>query len=53
MGERDFRMRNREARRQADREAKALVDGYEVKGWHYEPAWLAGQPEPPQADAYS
>jgi len=48
MGKRDFRMCYREARRQADREAKALADGYEVKSWHDEPAWLTGQPEPPK-----
>src|SRR5947209_15923721 len=48
MGERDWGMRYKDARQQADYAARDLKEGREVKGWHYEPTWLPGQPEPPK-----
>jgi hypothetical protein len=49
MGERDWRMRYKDARKQADQAANDLLRGYEIKGWHYEPAWMPGMDkEPPK-----
>lgn len=48
MGERDWFQRYRDARQHADSVAQDLKAGYEVKGWHYEPTWNVGMPEPPK-----
>ena len=46
MGERNFPLRYKDARKQADEQAKALERGADVKGWYYSPAWMPGQPQP-------
>ncbi len=48
MGERNFPSRYKDARTHADEQARALAQGVDIRGWHYEPAWMPGQPEPPK-----
>jgi hypothetical protein len=47
MGERDWKARYKESKREADDAAKGLEHGEEIKGWRYETTWIDG-PEPPK-----
>jgi hypothetical protein len=49
MGERSFPSRYQGSRKEADNAARALAAGEEIKGWHYEPAFMPGMDkEPPK-----
>lgn len=43
MGERDFKARYRDNKREADSAARSLENGEIIEGWRYEPAWPVGQ----------
>jgi hypothetical protein len=51
MGERDFKARYRESKREADSAAKDLENGGIIEGWRYETTWIDG-PEPPKVNLY-
>jgi hypothetical protein len=51
MGERDFKARYRDNKREADSAARSLENGELIEGWRYEPAWIDG-PEPPKVYLY-
>ena len=48
MGERNWVGRYKDSKRQADSAATDLAQGRDVHGWHYEPAWMPGETEPPR-----
>ena len=47
MGERDWKARYRDSKREADKAARLLENGGDISGWHYEPAWLPGMDKEP------
>jgi hypothetical protein len=45
MGERDFKARYRDNKREADSAARSFENGEIIEGWRYEPDWIDGPGE--------